>query len=165
MLLYQTDQVGTLSFDKVLQVSNQLFILTEPAKSSVSCNGFHSSDSGGNTGLANNLKQADVSRPPNMRPAAELLAECVDGNHPDLTAILLTKQGHGTISNCFVEILHRSGDSGVLHHGSIHQVLNFADLNFGERSIVREVEPQAVGSHQRTSLLNVGSDKVSQRCM
>ena len=90
-----------------------------------------------------------------MRAAAQLLGEALDIEHAHELAVLLAEQRHNARFASRSQRRLVCAHGVVLHDLLVGQALDFGDLLGRHGLEVREVEAQAVFSHQAASLLDV----------
>ena len=125
--------------------------------------GFDAAHAGRDAALVDDLEQADVAGAPDVRAAAELLAETGDVDDAHLVAVLFAEQRHGAGPDGLIERHDRGFDRGVAQDLLVDQALDFFDLGLVERGVMREVEAQPRRLDHAAGLLDVRAQHLAQR--
>src|SRR5262249_3896669 len=119
-------------------------------------------DARGDRALGRDLEQTDLAGPAEVRATAQLGREVADLDHAYPIAVLLAEERHRAGLQRLVEIHLARDDRGVGLHLLIHQIFDAADLAVVHLAAVREVEPQVMGSDQRSGLGHVRAEYLAQ---
>ena len=118
---------------------------------------------GGNPGLVHEHKDADLRGIPHMRAAAQLLGEAADADHAHGVAVLLVEQCRRTIRDRIGVRHDPCRDRRTAPDRTIHDRLDLGALHGGHRTMMREVEAQAIRTHQRARLVHMIAKHLAQR--
>src|SRR5262249_45721855 len=115
-----------------------------------------------NTGFRDDREQPDVAGCLYMRAAAEFHAEAWNGDHSHFVAVFFAKQRHRTGSDGFLRRFDRGLDGTVLEDMRVDDLLDLQQFVPCQRVEVHEVEAEPVGRHERSGLLHMGAEDLTQ---
>jgi hypothetical protein len=123
---------------------------------------FNASNSRCNAALRHNLAEADVTGSPDMRAAAEFLAEIRNHYNANVGAILFSEQCHCTGGDGLIERHHVRGDFGISQDLFVDQPFNFGDLRGVDGGVVTEIETKPWRLDDAAGLFDMGAKNLAE---
>ena len=117
---------------------------------------------GGDGALGHDLDRADHAQGAHVRAAAQLHRSRARFDHPDHVAVLVAEEGDRSHLLGFVLRRLVGAHRLVGEHPSVRQGLDLGQLFASDGLVMAEVEAQAVGRHERSLLLDVGSEHLPE---
>ena len=129
--------------------------------------GFDTAHTGSRRGFQGNTEQPDITGTVHVGATTQLLGETVTAHaqHAHLIIVFLAEQRHGARFTGSVNVHQFGGHCGVGQNLTIHQNLDLLTLGFTDGFTMGEVKAQIVGRHQRTFLLHMLAQHVTQGSM
>src|SRR5262249_22266932 len=127
--------------------------------------GFNTPHACGYAAFVDDLEQADVAGPPDVSAAAQLFAEIRDIDDSYLIAVFLPEQRHRARADGLVEGHDFGLDLSVAKDLLINEPLNFLDLGFVQRRIMREIETETRWLDDAACLLHMRAQRLAQGCV
>ena len=127
--------------------------------------GLDAPHAGSDAALGDDLEQADVAGPADVRAAAELRREIAELQHAHLIAVLVAEKRERAGRDRFVVGQHANVGVVVQAHLLVDERLDLGELLGAHGLVVREIEAQAIRRDERALLLNVRAEHLAQRRM
>src|SRR5438552_3890412 len=143
-------------------------LLLEPSYQGVGAQPRHrldAADAGGRARLVREPKQRDLAGGRNVRPAAQLERDSRYVDHTDDVAVFLGEERHRACRDRLLVLHLPRCDREVFPDVRVHLFLDARQRRVVDRPVVREVEPQPIGSDHRPLLAYVRTEDLSQRGM
>src|SRR5437867_2312266 len=123
---------------------------------------FKTANPGRNGALAGEEEGANVSRPPDVGPAAKLKGKAPDLHHPNTIPVLFAKESHGSLLHRVLEVRFESLDGAVSEDLLPDDFFRFLELLRLERGEVSHVKAQPRRLDERAFLVHVGAYRFSE---
>ena len=124
---------------------------------------FDAANAGLHAAFGDDLEQADVAHSFDVRAAAELHREAAEAQDANVFLVFLAEQADGAFGNRDVIGKLARLRGRVLAYLLVHQGFDLAQLFGRDRRVVREVETQPIGRHERALLLDMLAKDLPQR--
>ena len=157
--------IVAIRFDETGDFAQHGFVRVDDVERALARHGLDAAHAGRDAALADDLEQADVARPPDVRAAAELGREIAELEHAHLVAVLVAEERERTGSDRL--LVRQLANIGVViqAHLLVDERLDLLQLLGADGLVVREVEAQPLRLDERAFLLHVRAEHFAQRRM